>query len=261
MSEPIFVSENGGFRPTELSSGPWSADSQHGGAPGALLAREIERTSPGDELFVTRLTVEFLRPVPLAPLTVSAELARPGSRVQLVSASLLAGEVEVARATALRIRRTGEPISKGTPAEPPPAGPETLSPLDPPERFARTFVGAMDQRFVSGGYGVGASVVWMRLRQPLVDDEPPSPLMRAVAAADFGNGVSATLDWDVHVFVNPDLTVYLDRSPVGEWVCLDARTRIDPFGTGVAESVLYDEEGRVGRSLQALYVDRQPEEG
>ncbi len=257
MTEPIFVSENGGFRPTELSRGPWSAESQHGGAPGALLAREIERTAPGDELFVTRLTVEFLRPVPLAPLTVGSGLARPGSRVQLVSASLRAGEVEVARATALRIRRTEQPVSEGTPAEPPPAGPGTVSPLQPPERFARTFVGAMDQRFVTGGYGVGASVVWMRLRQPMVDDEPPSPLMRAVAAADFGNGVSATLDWDVHLFVNPDLTVYLDRAPSGEWVCLDARTRIDPFGTGVAESELYDERGRVGRSLQALYVDKR----
>jgi hypothetical protein len=69
--------------------------------------------------------------------------------------------------------------------------------------------------------------------------------------------VSSALDWATHVFVNPDLAVYLDRPVEGEWVCLDARTRIDPHGTGNAESALYDAAGRVGRSLQSLYVDRR----
>jgi hypothetical protein len=74
------------------------------------------------------------------------------------------------------------------------------------------------------------------------------------AAGDFGNGISATLDWDRYVFINPDLTLYVDREPVGEWICLDARTIIAPGGVGTAESVLYDERGRVGRATQALLV-------
>jgi hypothetical protein len=255
VGEPIFISEGSGFVATELARGPWSPDAQHGGAPGALLAREIERIESETVMRVARLTVEFVRPVPLGRLEVHAELLRPGSRVQLVGASLRAGDVEVARATALRIRRTAEPISPGTQREAPPAPPDSVAPNEPEARFSHTFIGAMDQRFVSGGYRMGPSTVWMRLRQPLVDDEEPSGLVRTVAAADFGNGVSATLDWDEHVFVNPDLTVYLDREPEGEWVCLEARTRIDPHGSGTAESALFDTEGRLGRSLQALYVD------
>ena len=95
----------------------------------------------------------------------------------------------------------------------------------------------------------------VRLVRPVVGAENPSPLMRAAAAADFGNGVSAAVEWGRFLFINTDLTIYLHRDPVGEWVCLDASTQVEPTGVGLAESELYDGEGRVGRSLQALLVD------
>lgn len=214
----------------------------------------------GEPGLVARITFEFLRPVPLTPLAVRGEVLRPGSRVQLLGASLLAEEVEVCRATAVRIRRTTEPLVDAAPhggPEPTPAGPEQGTEAPAEGRFAGTFVEAVEQRWLTGSYAdPGPATVWMRLRSPLVDDEPPSALVRAVAAADFGNGVSSVLDWDTHRFVNPDLTVYLDRPAEGEWVCLDARTRIDPHGTGTAEGVLHDRRGRIGRALQTLFVDR-----
>lgn len=43
-------------------------------------------------------------------------------------------------------------------------------------------------------------------------------------AADSGNGISAVLDLSTHVFVSSDLSINLLRRPVGEWICLDART-------------------------------------
>jgi hypothetical protein len=76
------------------------------------------------------------------------------------------------------------------------------------------------------------------------------------AAADFGNGVSSELDFQTHLFINPDLTVYVHRPPVGEWVCLDARTRFGAPGIGMAESALWDIEGRIGRAAQSLLVER-----
>lgn len=41
---------------------------------------------------------------------------------------------------------------------------------------------------------------------------------RAIAAADFANGISHVLDFRTHLFVNTDLTVTLLRDPVGPWV-------------------------------------------
>ena len=48
--------------------------------------------------------------------------------------------------------------------------------------------------------------------------------MRAVATADFGNGVSAELPFDDYLFINADLTIHLWRAPRGEWIGLDAQT-------------------------------------
>jgi hypothetical protein len=259
LDDPIFRRDGSGrFVPTVLATGPWSADAQHGGAPAALLGRSFEAVEREGPMLVARMTVEFLRPVPLAPLEVETSVLRPGRRVQLLGGSLRAAGVEVCRATALRIRRTEDPVVEPTGDEPAPPPPETGAVAEAPARFGDTFIGAFDQRWVSGSFAeMGPATVWMRLLAALVEGEDPSPLVRTLAAADFGNGVSATLDWDRFVFVNPDLTVYLDREPAGEWVCLEARSRIAADGTGSAESALHDERGRIGRSIQALYVDSQ----
>lgn len=255
--EAVFTREGGLYVPSDLARGPWDPWAQHGGAPAALLAGELERLPGAADMLLARLSVEFVRPVPLAPLRAEAEVTRAGRRVQLAAARLFAGEEEVCRASALRIRRTGEPIVQGTPSDPPPPGPETGA--DQPFAFPgleRSFVGeAIDKRFVGGDYGMGPATVWMRLRHPLVAGEDTSPGQRVAAAADFGNGVSAALPWEGHVFINPDLTIHLEREPEGDWVCLDAVTRIEPTGTGAAESVLYDTRGRIGRAVQSLFVD------
>jgi hypothetical protein len=42
---------------------------------------------------------------------------------------------------------------------------------------------------------------------------------------------------------------------VGVWSALDAETTIGADGTGQSSSTLYDERGRIGHAVQALYVD------
>jgi Acyl-CoA thioesterase C-terminal domain len=104
---------------------------------------------------------------------------------------------------------------------------------------------------------VGAATVWFRLVVPLVAGEDNSPLMRVAAAADFGNGVSAIVDWSSGwLFINPDLTIYLNRYPAGEWVALEAVTHPAERGVAFAESAIYDRDGRIGRSVQSLLMDR-----
>lgn len=259
MVDAVFVPQpDGRLLATPLSRGPWDPSAQHGGAPAALLARAIERHEGGEGMRVARLTIEFLRPVPIAPLSAAVDTIKPGRRVQLVGASLRAEGDEVCRATGLRIRSGPGETEPVAPPEPePPAPPSDSRPGGhPPAGERPTFGGdAVEILYAAGAWrDLGPAVAWLRLRVPLVEGEEVSPLQRVAAAADFGNGVSATLDWGSHVFLNPDLTVYLDRDPEGEWICLDAATRIGSDGTGSAESVLRDERGRIGRAVQALYV-------
>jgi hypothetical protein len=203
------------------------------------------------------MTFDFLAPVPLAPLTVSARTTKPGRNVQLAEAELVADGAIVLRARAMRLRRGSVALPRLHHDEPPPA-PQTARadpfPIGdgPTEGFHLT---AMDIRFVEGSdFGLGPARAWFRLTRPLIDDEPPSPLTRALAAADFGNGVSRAVDFDAYLFVNTDLSVHLHREPEGEWVLLDARTRLEPSGAGLAQSALSDERGQIGLAAQSLFV-------
>jgi hypothetical protein len=264
-SEPaLFLPEGDSFIPTVHARGPWDPTAQHGGAPAALLARCIELVEAPVPMRVARLSLDLLRPVPLTPLRVETRVTRPGRRVQVVEASLLAGDLEVVRAAALRLRDAALELEELKP-EPPLAhpGPGAASPMSgmriPGGTTAAFPLTGCELRFAEGAIDRrGAAVAWIRLRVPVVAGESPSPLSRVAAAADFGNGVSAILDWDRRLFINPDLGIWLNRHPEGEWICLEATTRVESaHGAGMAESALWDERGRVGRSVQSLLIEAQ----
>ncbi len=281
MSDSIFVPDGELYAPTEHARGPWDPRALHGGAPAALMAAAFERMQPGAELPLARMSFEFLRPVPMAPLTLATHMSRPGRRVQALEGELSAEGVVVCRASALRIVATPEDLPELAGAQVLAAGPQTIAPptdghdvlfaLDDMERksFAAS---AMEMRFLNGQpltgdlpeqdttsnhVPSGAATVWMRLRYPLLPGEPLTPIARVAATSDFGNGVAAVLPFEEYVFINADLTISLNRRPEGEWVALEARTLLHPGGIGWAESVLHDERGPVGRATQALVVQRR----
>lgn len=263
-AESIFVRDGERFLPTDLARGPWSPQAQHGGAPAALLARLAEDVEGGAAMLVARLTIELLRPVPIAPLAARTRMVRPGRKVQLVEASLWHEDAEVARCTALRLRRAEVPMPANLAALAPPPAPHDGVASLPPWAEALGYRGfhnaAVEHRFVRGSFDTaGPAVDWIRLRVPLIAGEPTAPLSRVAAAADFGNGISWVLHRaDGYSFINPDLTIYLHRHPVGEWVCLDAATYPQATGIGLAESGLFDEQGPIGRAAQSLLIERSP---
>ena len=258
MSDSIFLADGDGFTPTAHARGPWDAQALHGGAPAALMTAAFERVEPGSELGIARLGFDFLRPIPFAPLTLSAQIVRAGRRVQELAGELRSGEELIARARALRVQEvpSGLPEIAAAPHERMP-GPEAASAL----RFALADLdldsfaaSAMEMRWLDDPGSLGPARVWMRLRHPLVPGQTASPLARLAAAADFGNGVSATLPFERFLFINADLTIHLHRRPLGEWIGLDARTLLHSGGSGLAESVLHDLHGTVGRAVQTLVV-------
>src|SRR5262245_497462 len=128
MADALFLPDGSRFIPTDLARGPWSPDALHGGPPAALLGRCAEGVAGGGGMVVVRLAVERLRAVPVSPLSVETRLLRTGRRVQLVSASLRAGDTEVARATALRMRTIELLLPDGIGSPKPPPGPHTSRP-------------------------------------------------------------------------------------------------------------------------------------
>ena len=59
------------------------------------------------------------------------------------------------------------------------------------------------------------------------------------------------------MFINVELGIHLERPPEGEWMAMDATTRLGPSGAGLCTSMLSDERGRVGVSTQTLRVARR----
>lgn len=260
--ESVFSVENDLFVPGPLAGGPWDPNALHGGAPAALIVTELERTLP-QQLAVGRLSFELLRPVPSAPLALSVELVRPGRRVQELAIELRHDGVLVCRASALAVQPvSGEAVAQAKTdlGELPPSRP--LAPPDSPDaqpfeaegQIKPAFASAIEMRWLSKPWRRGPAQLWMRLRAPVLPDAPASPLATLAAASDFGNGVAAELRFDQFIFINADLGIHLWRAPRGEWIGLDARTLLYEHGAAIAESVLHDVHGPVGRAFQTLVV-------
>jgi hypothetical protein len=253
------VLNDGGFQTTGLTRGPWHPDHQHAGPPIALACRAIERAAAERELaHISRLTANLLRPVPICELEVAVATDYAGRNVAHFSASLVARGKEVARLTAVAQRESDVFLPPDLPGHPLPLAPlpvEDSTPVVFP--FEGAHIGyqhLIETRVARGRFFKGPSAVWFRMRYPLVDGEDPSVYQRVAVAADSGNGISAVLDWSRYTFINSDLTINLLRKPRGEWICIDATTYAGPDGCGLAESMLFDPAGLIGRATQSLSI-------
>lgn len=240
------------FAATEATVGPWDAHAQHGGPPSALLTRALELVQPSEAMHLSRVSVDILGPVPTpAELTVTAEVVRPGRRVQLVEARMHHQQRLLMSARGWRIATAAQ--EAGSDVEPP-SFPSSTTDGGMPGGF----IASLDWRWVSGHFvEPGPATVWSRLRLPLVEGEQLSPWQRVMCLADCGNGISALAAPGDLLYINPELTVHLFRPPQGEWLCLDAVTRVAPGGSGLAASRLFDRAGLVGHGAQALLIEQR----
>lgn len=256
LPDAYYHRDNNRFVPSALTIGPWDPKFQHGGPPSALLGRAVERFGEASEFQVARITIDLLRPIPLAPLRVEVEPVRQGKLVEWLEAKLFADDEELARARALRIRRESVAFEgpNATPL-PPPRSPDGVEAFQFPFFSVEiAYHRSVEICFVEGQWGEGPATVWSRLRQPVVAGEEASGIERLLVVADASNGVAPTLPITEFTFVNPDLTVYLNRPPDGEWLGLSARSVPQPNGVGLVQSVLFDRSGEIGRSAQSLLI-------
>ena len=247
------------FKPTEYCRGPWDANSCHAGPPSGLIARAVEQLVPHMQL--VRLTVELLRPVPMAGFCVQAQMVSAGRQVSRTSAQLVDSEGRVcATALALHMVSLEHRDIPSAPARNP--GGHLDGAVQGPFPIRMTLHGlpaintseSMDTKYPEGeDHLPGPTTIWMRTIA-LLGDEEPSGFQRICVRADSGNAIGRNSEPDEFSFVNPDLTLVLHRQPVGEWLGSQAISDWHPDGIGLADALLFDVEGVVGRALQTLVV-------
>jgi hypothetical protein len=252
VSDAFFVPDGDTWLATAHTRGPWSPVHQHGGPPAALIVHVVQAAAP--ELSIARVTVDFLRPVPIDRLRVRLEPLSEGAKVQRRIARLLHGDSVVAHAVLVLVRLNAAPVTPLADMPPLPP-PEASRPFQFPFfREADGYHTAMETRLALGEWGTGRVAAWMRQRVPLVPQTSPSPLERVLVAADSGSGVSAAIDHRAQSAINADLTVALSRPLEGEWVGLDSVSTYQPSGIGLADTRICDGRGTVGRALQGLVL-------
>lgn len=253
--------------PSELSSGPWNPDHQHGGAVTGLLTRALDRLEAPVPMRLSRITVEMFRGVPISPLRVETMTMRAGRRIQGVESRLFAGndrnEVLVARATGLRIR-----IATDLPEM------ETRAPRDPALgspptnlRERRTdfelpndpgFIRAVDIQSEMPKTTSEPATLWARLRCRFMQGEPTAPIVALASLCDFASGTGNAMDYSSYTSINPDLTIHVLREPRSDWIGIRGTTHRARDGIGQSIARVHDLDGEVARVQASLLLDRRP---
>ncbi|MBW5434430.1 thioesterase family protein [Bradyrhizobium canariense] len=240
------------------AAGPWDRRMQHGSAPASLVTWAAERIPTPVAMDIARVTIDLMRPVPVAPLTIATEVLREGRKIQLCGVKLLADGVQVVGATVLKIKRQALTLPDDIKALPVTLPSPEDSLLEDGHAATSPFVRSVSMRAARGRFGqAGAGAIWFRVDHPLIAGEPLSQAMRAVVAADFSNGTASSLDFRAWTYINADLTVSFARQPVGEWILLDGDSWIGPDGAGLAMSRLADRTGYFGRAVQSLVIEKR----
>ncbi len=246
-AEHLFVLEDGKYRPTLWARGPWDPSTLHGGAPAALLAHALEAERRDPALWITRLTIDLMRPIrTAAAFTMRTQIVREGKRILLADAMLFDDEKLVARASGLMLRRS-ESALQPMPATRLMPSWEELAPYPmgigaEPQLFHR----GTEFRPVPKTHPEQPLAVWIRIPFLLLPDRPLSRIEYAAAISDYVNAIGGMANPGRGGFINADITLNLHREPEDEWLCIESIARPDHAGIATSTVLLHDTRGLLG---------------
>ncbi len=250
------------FAASEHVISTWSADMQNAAPVSALLLRALERCAPRPDARLTRVVVDLLGPVPMAgPLWVHAEVLRPGTKIELLTARMLGTGPDgaprpVAEARAWRFQGSDTAdLEFSTEAPLRPRSEATARPVNPD--LGPSFVDTLDWQWLNDILHSVPAECWVRAKVDLVSGEVPTPLQRLFCVADVANGMGSRLNVRHWTFLNTDLTVHLHRLPRGDWFGIRSVSNYGPDGVGTSVATLFDESGPVAAIQQAQLVRRR----
>ncbi|MBN1094185.1 thioesterase family protein [Blastococcus sp. TML/M2B] len=234
--------------PSPTAASPWSDEMLNGHHMGGLIGWGVQRDSPDPEFQLSRMTVDMVRAVPMVPLRVETRRGRDGRRLRAVDVSVLAGDLEVLRGSAVLLRRSEHPDSE----------PYAPTPWDvpSPEQIEGGPTGPMswEIRRINPWGSAGPGRVWMRETAAFVEGEELTPLVRAALMADFTNPLSNSGP-DGLAFINTDVTMYLARDPRGEWIGMESAGHLGHEGVAFGTTWMYDQDGLIGHCVAGTLPD------
>ena len=216
MEQSFFEHDGEFFRPTDRARGPWGNDTMHGRVIAGLFARCFEHRYGDDAFQFARLTVDLYRMPTMNPLQITVERIREGRRIRVSHGVATSEGREIARASTVQLRRSEAPA--GSVWQPDPWDvplPSELEPLEPVGDWTPMW----ETRTIEGSHfvGHGRKRMWIRETHALVAGEALTPFVRVASAADIASPLANSGDQGLQ-YVNADISLYLHRLPVSEWI-------------------------------------------
>lgn len=252
--EPFFIPDGERFLPTPAGRGPWDPKSMHGRIVVGLLGQEIERRHGGADYIPARLTVDMYRLPDFSPVDVTTRIVRDGKRIKVIDAEFFSNGVSMARATSQLLLRTENPPGKVW--SPPNWNAPRPADLPEPDNPHAGMKGMWAVRPIEGAMGtIGPRKIWMSELRELVEGVPLTPFTRVAISADFTSPFANAGDQGLR-YINSDVTIYLHRQPVTEWIGYEVINHGATDGVAIAECRLYDEQGAIGTSSTTALAQR-----
>ena len=175
------------FESTDGTRSNWDPEIQHGSPPLALMTKLIEELAGDSGLRVGRLTLDILGAIPVTPVRVRAWVERPGARISMMAAEMLAprpdgAERAVARVTAWLLA-TSDTADAVTDRYPPLVEGDSIA-VPHSWEGATGYLETVSWRRQTHRRGRVESVVWLSPLVPLVDSEPTTELQRLAMVVD-----------------------------------------------------------------------------
>jgi len=258
------------YNPTVSARGPWDPNSLHGRVISGLIAYEVETNycdaSELENFQVTRITVDLFRPPPMSPLFAGGEVIRSGRRIKVIDVHISTdfpgrGITEIARGRVVMLRRSENP--PGAIWSPPPWDLKPPNEDHPPhsdtssdsESHLPIWQTVEDRQNSEGEYSNSThspelpirKLAWIRETHNFISGEPASPLVCVAQVADVANPFANSGTKGLN-YINADVSLYLQRNPVGSWIGTEAFYHDAYDGVSVGTIALYDRLGRIGTS-------------
>lgn len=244
------------FRGNDPARGPWNAEHCHAGPVTGLIARAAEALA-GPGKMLTRLTVDFLRPLPMAGMRIDAGAERDTRTLTTTRVRLFGLDGTLcASATSMHLaRRSYDGMPTAPVVSPDFAGARGCGfPINAGNHSEPMFGQFVEVAMPTGEDAApGPTTLWMRA-PPLLAGEAQSPVQSLCPLADCGNAISRNADLAQVGFMNTDLTLQVHREPVSDWLASASVSHWHDTGIGTSHSVLSDTTGPVAVALQTLVL-------
>ena len=260
MSQATFfhLDPEGWIVGNDSARGPWSPDGCHAGPVTGMLARAAEQAVPDRQL--VRLSVDLVRPAPVSGFQIEVDIERESRSLATTRLTLRNREGKTcATATTMHLSTLdlGDVPTTRVPAPCFDDAEPGLFPVMSGGHDLPTFARSVELAFPGGSATIpGPNTVWMRTHE-LLPGETMTPYQRLCPLADCGNAMSRNTPGREINFVNTDLTIYVHRLPVSEWIGAEFSSSWESSGIGLARATLFDTEGVIGVAHQTLLLRPQ----